>query len=205
MSLEYNLQEIYSSVHSGELVANFKGTHLYNTSTGWGYLWKWFYNVFGCIFNREEKLQKAIVKTHTIFQDKLKEVTQYVEKYRSYLQQKCEEYPVDDIEFTQARKGITSWNRKTRQFQKLVEQKNSKLMALFAKYLNYDEEKGNIPFSNPSSETCKDYQMFIDLEGVMHEPIPFYILEKLSAGKQMNRFLEGCTLETYSPQMFKKE
>lgn len=73
--LKGNLQEIYCAAHSerkfpAELVANCWGTHLYDSTIGWGRFWKYIYKITDLIFRQhlhQDKVTLSLLKTHACF------------------------------------------------------------------------------------------------------------------------------------------
>lgn len=178
--LRCNLQEVYSAVHRNSgtlLVANIQGTRIYDAACGWGRVWRWFYGIIGCFtreFYQTEKLLQAIQTTHRIFHNELHHIKKHIENYHTYLKQVCSASPVHESDFHAARKAITIWNDATLPFVQLLRSgRNNHLNRIFENRFDLDEE---------TLKFCLQYQNIIDLEGILHQPLPIEILAKMATG-----------------------
>ncbi|MFQ5729956.1 MAG: hypothetical protein ACE5GN_06315 [Waddliaceae bacterium] len=190
-ALGSNLREIYDTVNdsknvTAELVPNPFGTRVYNTSKGWGRLWRWFFKITDTLFGKSFKLRKlrqAMLKTQKIFREHLPSIRKNIKTYQTYLQKKSAGYPVEEKNFHKARRSITTWNHATVPFLEFVRNGgNEKLSKLFKTY--YPSNSGKSPFlCDQEMGPLKELQKIINLEGYLHEPLPLPILEKLATGK----------------------
>lgn len=205
--LRSNLQEIYASVHQPEssLVPNMAGTRLYDSSRGWGRLWKLFYQLFSCCQAvqslKERKLQEALNKTSSVFNEELLKVQPPLKAYGEHLDSVCNGYePRED--YTKERREITAWNNATLPFLKLFHsQQNAKLRAIFeqhfpqgadeAEEVKEAEEKeaaAPLPFRADFLKACAAQQSIIDLEGILGgDPLPYEPLARICRGQSLNQ------------------
>jgi hypothetical protein len=188
-SLESNFREIYHAVKypSREplaLVANFSGTKIYDSRYGWGRLWRWFYHVADWItghFLHLEKLKKAILHTHNLFQQEITEREMSLKKYLEYLEKSGKGYSVNEESYFFARSRISEWNAATKPFLKLFS--NHTLEKQFSDL----PLEGKIPIFYSSNTPLFHYcQKIIDLEGMTGAPLPLAILRKIIKGKPLN-------------------
>ena len=105
------------------LVANLSGTRIYDSTRGWGRLWRWFYRIIDRLTlqnYRLSKLQQAVEYTHRIFQEQLISLRQHMTCYETYLQKAGGGYEIIEGPVHDARKGIRLWNQSTLPFVKLM-------------------------------------------------------------------------------------
>lgn len=193
--LSHNVREIYEVVQTGENPADllvpslWEHDMLYNSSKGLGRIWKWFFQFFEIFLGPEfleVRLYRAMSKTHQCFHENsmgLKEISQ---GYQEYLLDASKGKDFDQSKLADLRKGITDWNDSLRPFLKGINKnKETALKALTHLGFEYDPKKGGnpVPFALDSTLLqLKKCQKILDLEGIMGEPVPFSILEKLAVG-----------------------
>ena len=130
--LRQNLQEIWSAVNATSpsnekplpLVANYAGTRLYDARGGFGRLWSWFYSIIGIFGGSEiknEKLRRAVVHTHNVFQSQLEDLQPVVQDYQEHLQNLSKGFDFKESDFGDSKRKIIEWNLSTRQFVKLMQ------------------------------------------------------------------------------------
>lgn len=200
-----NLQEIYSGSHKKDgkipaLVANMAGTRIYDSSRGWGRLWRYFYgilNYFGGGNIKLAKLRKALEKTTQIFQAQLKIITAHAEKYLKYLGERCEGGNPPESDFRISRRAISDWNNATLPFLRLVHSKKNKELTLFLNHFSQGRSPIEEAFSSSLFPQFKSYQQIISLEGLFGEALPLSHLKKMTMGidlgttenEQMNHWI----------------
>jgi len=191
--LSSNLQELYSAVHRDEpipakLVANPWGSRVYNSTKGWGRLWRWFYSFIGIVYKgnlKQRALTKAMLKTKQLFETHLTLVQENGKKYGEYLEALCKNKKHDTSKLKSVRKGLVDWVEGVRPFVKLVYAgKNKQVETLFQEYYGSCPRR---PFTCDQAvlATLKNYQRVVDLEGLFHTDLPITVLAKLSTGEKL--------------------
>lgn len=192
-TLGCNLQEIFSAVNEtktkkSELVPNIFGTRIYQSSRGWGRVWKWFFNLLKNHFGKDlqqEKLIKAMKTTASIFKKRLPRIQEDAKTYRNYLENNSTEESPDESKLHKARRGIITWNRATAPFLDFTNSGgNEKLTQIFKTYssMTYLQDQPSL----------QKLQRVIDLEGYLHQPLPLKELGKLAKGKTLDKKEEKC-------------
>jgi hypothetical protein len=184
-----NLIETYSVLHdstgSSQLVANFSGSCLYNASTGWGRLWRWFYN-FLALFGQykdiaEKKLLRAIGQTEKLFKQQMGELNPSLVSYRQYLDGVSQE---ESAAIEGAKKKIYRWNRPVKLLTGLLNNKKVE-----------DATLSKISFlaliKDVRCEKVQRYEDVICLEELVRSvsayPLPTAALKKLSLEKRSSQ------------------
>lgn len=187
--LNNNLREIYNAAHDKnvekmQLVSDFSGTRVYHASSGWGRLWKWFFNAVDFVFGTDLKLKKlnmAMKKTQKIFQEHLVNTRTHLKTYRSYLEKKSIGISLNEKKYHMARRKITSWNRATAPFiQAFLYESNEKVSKVTARFFSgafFDDNSSDL-------QSLSTLQHLIDLEGYLHKPLPLELFVKLACGKK---------------------
>ena len=189
--LENNFREIYQVIKSPSelirpLVADISGKRLYDSRYGWGRLWCWFYRVIEWVSPNDrhsERLQRAILHTHSIFRRELSRIQKPLSQYLEYLEKCGKGYSVSEAAYFPARKSITKWNDATNYFLKLI-QNTDAVKLLFQSICSnlppLSFKVQNKPGYNFSfTRDCRSCQKIIDLEGLLGEPLPLSILKKI--------------------------
>lgn len=160
------------------LVADFSAMRIYDTGSGWGRIWSWFYRVVDRITNQtlhQDKLKLAIERTREIFNEHLVNLQPHIQHYRDYLEKSGKGYDVPESDFFLARNMISEWNLATRSFLKIINQS----------VLN--KQHSGLTLYNPIALTTDSpdldapciLQDVIDLEGYLGEPLPLSIFKKI--------------------------
>lgn len=198
-----NFQEIYHAVQSKEghglaLVANFSGTRIYDSTCGWGRLWRWFYRVADwlCVGNlRFEKLKSAIVYTHRQFQSQLPYIQKHVDKYETYLTAAGEGYRVDEEDCHASRRAITLWYTSYSPFIRSMKTlEHPKLERLFR--LCFPDKDVEALWTCSAMESVEACHWMIDLEGIVQGPMPLEVFKKFLREKPLNA-IDDRTLEKW--------
>lgn len=199
--LSYNLPVLYSVAKQPskekpepvELVANLAGTHIYNAAYGWGRVWRILYAIVGlfCKDLKSQKLQAALIKTHDVFQEQLKGITEYVGKYQKYLEERIAGYDDDHVkipedEYYEIGHAISAWNDVTLPFLQLIHRKqHAAINEVFRKLM--DDTTCDIAkfFKVDLLKKCIHFQRIINVEFELDTKMPFEALARLSEGKKM--------------------
>lgn len=193
--LQSNLQEIYHAVKfSGKhlcLTANMSGTRIYDSTRGWGRLWRWFYRIFDnltFIDYRLAKLKQAIIHTHCIFQTQLHSVQQDLSGYTTYLKRLGSGYSVAEETMHALRQRIQKWNRSTLPFLNLMQGcQHPKLDQIFRLCFGEHIEFSTL-WSNAEVTRIEAAGKVIDLEGLSQGPLPLAVIKKILRTKPLNTF-----------------
>jgi len=190
-----NLQEIYSACHhrkaeKASLVPSLFSQRVYHTSFGWGRLWKWFYLAVRFLSGKDLKtnrLIKVMQKTEAVFSKRLALVVEHANAYKSYLDKKIRDEEVDEKEVHTLRKSVRRWTRATAPLATDVDKgQNKKISDLFQTYYPDSIEEGKHPFSyGEDADLIKEAQLFIDLEGYLHQPLPLPLLKSLARKRKL--------------------
>lgn len=201
-----NLQEIYHAAHSEwdrlNLVANFSGTRIYDSTRGWGRAWCWFYRAASWITGKNQrfhKLKVAILRTHSLFQHQLLHIHKDLERYESYLALAGGGYNVVEDDFHGVRKAISLWHSSHAPFIKSLDDlKHPKLEKLF--HICFAEKNPRpsmaVLWSDPELIALDGCHKIIDLEGLSQEPLPLEIFKKIIRKKNLN-ILDDKRLESW--------
>lgn len=190
-----NLQEIYSACQSNKseelaLVPSLFSPQVYYSGSGWGRLWKWFYiavRFLTCKDLKTDRLFKIMQKTEEIFSKRLPLVVENARSYQDYLRKRITEEEVDEKEVHALRKSVRKWTRSTAPFTSFLDKgKNKNITFLFQIFYSDALEQGLRPFSYGEEEKLlQETQLFIDLEGYLHRPLPIPLLKKLACGIEL--------------------
>lgn len=183
--LKDNFQELYSSLHTSSdrqlnLVANYSGTHIYNSTKGWGRFWRLFYRLTDLICHnnlRLNKLKEALIHTHDIFHKQLPILQIHLDNYLAYLKNASSGYLTNENQIHPDRNAIITWNSATspslKFFKKLQHKKIRGLIhACFG-------NKTSNPFTTPVTAQVKMCSRIISLEGISASSLPLEILKKV--------------------------
>lgn len=192
--LRDNLQEIYHAVKSSEnlnlcLTANFSGTRIYDSTRGWGRLWRWFYGIIDRLTFHDyhlEKLKQAVIQTHLIFQKHLTPLQQNISCYENYLKKVGAGYEIAEGSVHAARQGIRLWNQSTLPFVKLMRHcDHPKLNQLFR--MCFGEDIDVLKLWCPQFVTTSEaLEKVIDIEGLSQGPLPLEVFKKIQRKKTLN-------------------
>ncbi len=195
-TISCNLQEIYCSIknkHSNDinLVPSLITDSVYYSGSGWGRLWKWFYFIVEWIGRKDfktERLRQVMLKTQAVFEETLPTIVDYAKTYQSYLDKRLKGNEVDENEIHESRKKITEWNRSTTPFVDYIQySENSKISTVFQQFFGDSSEKNAALFSyGEERRILKESQLFIDIEGYLHSPLPISILVKVGKQKELS-------------------
>jgi hypothetical protein len=192
--LRSNFQEIYHAVKYSEsqgicLAANMSGTRIYDSTRGWGRLWRWFYSFIDLLtFHnyRLAKLKQAILYTHRIFQEHLFSLKQHLSCYETYLKKLGSGYVVDEEPVHIARKGIRLWNQSTMPFINLMREcQHPKLNHLFRLCFGAQVELSTL-WDHPDVAVTEAAGKMIDIEGLSQGPLPLEAFKKILRNKPLN-------------------
>ena len=194
--LRENLQEIFCALHHKEeldqstlstpdlFIPNLNGTRIYNSSMGWGRLWRIFFNIIGFFDGgtlEKTQLRQALDKTHSLFKEILPSIQESIAQYQKYLDDCVKADPPDETPVHQARATLTSWYDSTQPFLRLIQEKDSRISRFFKHYFPEDLSKENSFFTCPPEilQACKRFQRIISLEGHLRGPLPIKALTKI--------------------------
>ena len=183
-ALQANLSELYAAATDRRpamaLVADLSGKRLFQKHKGWGRAWTWFYDAAYILFGwnpRSEKLDRALRATNALYAAKQRQVQEDIKALNGYLES-GQKRP------HRAAAGISAWNRATMPFCKLLKQDNQKLNC----FLKTHFAPNDTPFAAvKESGEAKRIQAVIDLEGILHAPFPFTLLQKAATGKSCDK------------------
>lgn len=195
--LRDNFQEIYCAIHTSNqislpLVANYSGTRIYVSTQGWGRLWTWFYHFTSWLIgndSRSDKLQRAMIHTHVVFQKQVALVNVHLNEYQKYLEQAGKGYAVKESKVSNARHAITNWNAAIGPFIKMLQTLPDpimqKLLLQCFEKIFLKEEITNLffPLTLKALFTC---QKIINLEGITQGPLPLFTIKKILKGKEID-------------------
>lgn len=189
--LEANFKEIYHAIKfpsesNSLLVSNFSSSRIYDSRYGWGRLWRWFYHLADWMTGHswhEEKLRRAILKTHALFNREITKLQGPLKRYLEYLNHYGKGYAIDEGKYFTARSLITAWNTSTKLFLKMAESSHFKNSLHKATLINF--ENPLFP-SSTTSQLLQTCQKIIDLEGLTQGPLPLAILKKVLREKPLN-------------------
>lgn len=167
------------------------GTRIYESTRGWGRLWRWFYKIidrFTCRDYRLEKLKQAVIHTHRIFQAHLDSLQQHISCYDTYLKKVGGGYEVAEGPVHVARRTILLWNRSTLPFIKLMRQcEYPKLNQLFQMCFGENIDLSTL-WHTSSIATAEAAGKVIEVEGLSQGPLPLEVLKKIVKNKSLNSF-----------------
>lgn len=192
--LRQNLPPLYhyaknESKGPTELIANFSGTCLYNSSRGIGRIWKIFYVIIQIFIGDSfqiRKMKQALLKTQEAFRNQLEIVTKHVKIYQTYLNKASKGFPIKEEAVYETRFIITAWNDATQPFLQMIRQKKHTLLTdLFSHYLGKKKENFEEAFQSNIYKECVQIQNIIDLEGIYQGPLPLESLARFSTGQKL--------------------
>jgi hypothetical protein len=188
-ALGNNLKETWalancSNADDVPLVPNLSGTKLYISSSGWGRLWRWFFDYYSIFYGtslEQCKLHHAIDLTRHSFLHHLKAVQEDAFRYRAYLTRLSQKEPADENKMHRYRKSIKAWNTSIYPTYKAI--KNLENSLLVETHI-----KQHILPLHIEPEAIKDIrrcQKIIALEGILEEPLPIEILYLASLDEEL--------------------
>jgi hypothetical protein len=185
--------------HEPALTANFSGTRVYDSTRGWGRLWRWFYGVINRLTFKNfqlEKLKQSINHTHHLFQQQLILLRQNISSYENYLKQSGSGYEINESLIHPIRQQIQLWNQSTLPFIKLIrnghcDKLNQLFKLCFGESLEY-----SILWDVPYSLVSESIANLIDIEGVIQGPMPLEVFKKILKNKPLN-LLDSKALEKW--------
>lgn len=190
--LNYNLPALYHFAQSDSkdtLVANLAGTHIYSTSRGWGKVWKILYAVIGFFCGhslKEKKLQQALMKTHTVFQEQLTFVKEYVAKYQTYLEESFAGYNprsrvIPEEDYFEIGHVISDWNDTTLDFSHLIRRnQHTAINDLFRKHVGAENLDVAKLFHSDVMQKCIHFQRILNLEFQLDAKLPLRALSEIT-------------------------
>ncbi len=205
--LRDNFQEIYHSLHASKvgtvnLIANFSGRRVYDSTRGWGRIWLWFYRIVDWLTQtdmRLEKLKKAILTTYAIFHRQLPAIEKHGAAYESYLKLAGNGYAVVEDKYHAARRAILFWNRSYAPFLKLMQRIHSpkleKLFRLTFKGRKQPAAPADL-WIDPEAAKLKACRHVIDVEGMTGGPLPLEVFKKIFKKKPLNA-IDGKNLNRW--------
>lgn len=192
--LSSNLQEIYSFLgntgNKPPMEANYSGTHIYDSSAGWGRLWRWFYAFIGVFSNcsqemRNDRLVSALMKTAELFLEKRGLIEIEFKRYSEDLACLSRNEPINTVEHERAREAIRTWHNVAFPFLKLTEEREATVAALFLpptamapSLIEYARTVPNIISGNQAHNAAK-HRHLVDLEDISDKIIPVSVLAKM--------------------------
>lgn len=172
--LESNLVEIaYSQQYKKKLIAD-PWDHLYQKNSFLGRLWTFLYNFAEAIAPdqyRQKALLKALQKTNLLFKKNLKKALDAAASYKNYLAMAAKG-SVNESQYCKARKILLLWTEATELTRKISRSNPGPLNTTFA-------------VEAAAAQTIKNCQAFIDLEGLMGEPLPLPLFSKIALEKEL--------------------
>lgn len=195
--LNSNLPTLYhfSSDSKDTLVANLAGTHIYSTSRGWGRFWRILYAIIELFVSdslRLQKLKQALNKTHDAFQEQLKFVTEYVNKFQTYLEERIEGYSptnrtIPEEDYYEIGHVISNWNNTTLLFIRLLRRnQHDAINAVFRQCMEDQSCDVAKLFKTDITKKCIHFQRILNLEYELDLKIPLEALARLSNGKSIS-------------------
>jgi len=129
--LNQNLQELWNAVDTTParseeplpIVASYSGVCLYDSRVGFGRMWTWFYSFVEMFCHRDikgEKLRRAVIHTHRIFQDEIERLEPVVQRYQQHLRALSKGSKPAEEGYLYCKGIINEWNLATKQFVELV-------------------------------------------------------------------------------------
>ncbi len=82
-SLRHNLHTLAHCCDERSLVSNTVGTRLYHSSSFWGKIWTWIYDLFPCFLD-DNQVSRTIQKTLNAYERKKKEIIPFFEAYSDH-------------------------------------------------------------------------------------------------------------------------
>lgn len=186
--LKYNLNEIHAASlnDKAELVSNLRATRVYNSLTGWGRLWVWYYKLTKPFYKEDKRaaqLRKCLIHVDVIFERERKNVSENARKYQEYLRLSASSTTVDEKNYHQARRGIKEWKQTTQFLKPNLLQKKKELCQ---KYLQEGDRSPE--FLSGSKLSLSTMHHLIKLEGKMQGPLPLGLVNKMATGQNMDKF-----------------
>jgi hypothetical protein len=182
-TLKYNLTEILATSLSenGELVSNLSGSHVYDSSSGWGRLWTWFYFLSKPLFKddlRLTNLRTSLQNINSVFRRELEFVISQTRVYEEYLKMRLHSNDVNEGDYHQTRRVIKTWHQTT----KLLY--NEKFHPLVTKLCSKYSE--NIPFLEKPKDSISPFYNIIKIEGKHQGPLPLDLVHKGITSQNMS-------------------
>jgi hypothetical protein len=190
--IKQNFQEIYSSLNESpyqlNLVANYSGTHIYDSNKGWGRFWRLFYRLNDLFLKnnlRLNRLKQALIHTHNLFENQLPIVQTHLHSYLNYLKQASGGYAINERPIHLNRKAITLWNEATNTYLKLLKGLQHKKMLRLISCIRTTNQN-TLPFTTSLTQRVKMCSRIIALEGVSAAPLPLQNIKKIFKQKPIH-------------------
>ncbi len=188
------LQEIYSAAHRQKpnVVASPWSSSIYDSACGLGRFWRWIYKIVSlckCLdwhTLEARRMIKATAQTQLVFEKQLEEITNYVEKYATYVQQCCKGEKSSEDSVTEARNSFIDWQEQVDPFIKLVKNGqnrsfNTLLEERFPKILR------DLKLKDSQVHRLESCLQVVEVEGLFETALPLQMLWKISRNEEISK------------------
>jgi len=177
-NLGANFQEVFHAFQiNGKadtpLVSNIFGTRIYDSTVGWGRLWRYFYGIIKFLSGQDlekSRLLQAIEKTNTVYQEYFKANLKELDEFKDLIKKKSEKTDFDEKKYKKIKTSLTYWNHHTSQFVEWINTKHNKQISTF-----FNKEALKVYSSN----ALQQFQSVVDLENICKKDLPYFILRKI--------------------------